>query len=105
MLAALIKRYDKIISFQERGATSNDCINTMYQFIKPFLDNEMSVFEEYEAFNKFPHTYLLRSFKHARTHARTNTRIHVRSCVLAHIDTCCGILSCCGSYITFKTGT
>ena len=24
---------------------------TLYQFIKPFLDNEMSIFEEYGAFN------------------------------------------------------
>ena len=28
-----------------------DCINTIYQFIKPFLDNKMSIFEEYEPFN------------------------------------------------------
>ena len=46
----------KIISFQEResrrsGATLYDCINTIYQFIKPFLDNKMSIFEEYGAFN------------------------------------------------------
>ena len=26
-------------------------INTIYKFIKPFLDNEMSIFEEYGAFN------------------------------------------------------
>ena len=24
----------------------------MYQFIKPFLDNKMSIFEEYEAFEE-----------------------------------------------------
>ena len=28
-----------------------DFINTIYQFIKPFLDNKMSIFEEYAAFN------------------------------------------------------
>ena len=32
------------------GATFYDCINTIYQFIKPFLDNKMSIFEEYGAF-------------------------------------------------------
>ena len=31
------------------GATLYDCI-TIYQFIKPFLDNKMSIFEEYRAF-------------------------------------------------------
>ena len=29
------------------GATFYDCINTIYQFIKPFLDNKISIFEEY----------------------------------------------------------
>ena len=28
-----------------------DCTNTKHQFIKPFLENEMFIFEEYEAFN------------------------------------------------------
>ena len=32
------------------GATFYDCINTIYQFIKPFLDDKMSIFEEYGAF-------------------------------------------------------
>ena len=32
------------------GATFYDCINTMYQFIKTFLDNKMSIFEGYGAF-------------------------------------------------------
>ena len=32
------------------GATFSDYINTIYQFIKPFLDNKRSVFEEYGAF-------------------------------------------------------
>ena len=31
-------------------ATFYNCINTIYQFIKPFLDNRMSLFEEYGAF-------------------------------------------------------
>ena len=30
--------------------TVNDCINNIHQFIKPFLDNKMSIFEEYGAF-------------------------------------------------------
>ena len=32
------------------GATFYDCINTVYQFIKPFFDNKMSIFEGYGAF-------------------------------------------------------
>ena len=32
------------------GATFYDCINTIYQFIKSFLDNKMSILEEYGAF-------------------------------------------------------
>ena len=30
-----------------------DRINTRYQFIKSFLDNKMSIFEEYEAFKPY----------------------------------------------------
>ena len=33
------------------GATFYDRINTIYQFIKSFLDDRMSIFEEYGAFN------------------------------------------------------
>ena len=69
MLAILIQRYDKksfhfFIQFKNErrneilqavSCTFNDCINTIYQFIKPFLDNKMSFFffffEEYGAFN------------------------------------------------------
>ena len=62
MFAILIQRYDKKKSFhfknerlteilQMSDATFYDCVNTIYQFIKPFLDNKMSVFEEYGAFN------------------------------------------------------
>ena len=32
-------------------ATFYDRMNTIYQFIKPFLDNNMSSFEEYGGFN------------------------------------------------------
>ena len=65
MLATLIQIYDKknIISFQERESNRSftgcqdarfyDCINTiyMYQFIRPFLNDKISIFEEYGAFN------------------------------------------------------
>ena len=54
MLAILIQRYDKnhFISrmrdllkfYRMSGATFYKCINTIYQFIKPFLDNKMSIF-------------------------------------------------------------
>ena len=61
MLATLILRYDKKNHFISRtrdllkfyrlsGATIYDRINIIYQFIKPFLDNKMSIFEEYGAF-------------------------------------------------------
>ena len=45
---------DKLKFYRLSGATFYDCINTiiyMYQFIKPFLDNKMSIFEEYRAFS------------------------------------------------------
>ena len=61
MLATLIQRYDKnhIISrtrdslkfYRLSDATFYDC-NTIYQFIKPFLDNKMSIFEEYGVFKQ-----------------------------------------------------
>ena len=64
MLATIIQRYDKksfhflsksrtrdLLKFYRlSGATFYDCINTIYQFITPFLDNKMSIFEEYGAF-------------------------------------------------------
>ena len=59
MLATSTERYDtKIISFQERETdwtftscpVPHDCINTIYQFIKPFLDNKLSIFEDYGVF-------------------------------------------------------
>ena len=50
----------KIILFQERetnwkfyrllGATFYDWFNTIYQFIIPFWDNKMSIFESYGVF-------------------------------------------------------
>ena len=33
------------------GVTFYDCIDTIYQFIKLFLDDKMSIFDEYGAFN------------------------------------------------------
>ena len=36
------------------GATFYDCIITIDQFIKPVLDNKMSIFEVYVALNNFP---------------------------------------------------
>ena len=68
MLPTLIQRYDKkkkkiILLFhfdivQNRETNWNftdyqDCINATYQFNKPFLDNKMSTFEEYGAFNAY----------------------------------------------------
>ena len=62
MLAALIQRYDKKSFYfkNERlneinklsDATFYDCINTIYQFIKPFLDNKMYIFGEYATFKR-----------------------------------------------------
>ena len=49
MLATLIQRYDKksfhfknekLKFYRLSGATLNDFVNTIYQFMKPFLDNE-----------------------------------------------------------------
>ena len=60
MLATLIQRYDKKSFYFKNEILTEilqavkchiyDCINTIYQFIKPFLDNKMSNFEEYGAF-------------------------------------------------------
>ena len=58
MLVTLIRRYDKnhLISRTEvlQAARCHILyfINTIYQFIKPFLDNKMSIFEEYGAFKE-----------------------------------------------------
>ena len=41
------RRRDKLKFYGLSGATFYDCINTIYQFINPFLDNKMSIFEEY----------------------------------------------------------
>ena len=61
MLATLIQRYDKkLFHFKYERLTEilqavrchiYGCINTMHQFIKSFLDNKMSIFEGYGAFN------------------------------------------------------
>ena len=57
MLATLIQRYDKkSFHFTNEALTEIllgvmchifNCIYTIYVFIKPFLDNKMSIFEEY----------------------------------------------------------
>ena len=64
-MPALIQRYDKnhfisrmrdLLKFYKQiGATFYDCFNTIYQFVKPFLDNKMSIFEEYGAFKRRIH--------------------------------------------------
>ena len=64
MLATLIQSYikkkknhfisrmrDKLKFYRLSSATFYDCITVIYQFIKSFLDNKMSIFEEYGAFN------------------------------------------------------
>ena len=38
---------------QAASATLYDCINTIYQFIKPFLDNKMSFFINMEPLNTY----------------------------------------------------
>ena len=43
---------DKLKFYRLSDATFYDRVNTTYQFIKPFLDNKMSIFEEYGAFNE-----------------------------------------------------
>ena len=61
MLPILIQRYVKnhfiLIRFKNEKLTENFTgfqvphFMIIYQFIKPFLDNKMSIFEEYGAFN------------------------------------------------------
>ena len=41
------------------GATFYDCINAIYQFIKSLLDNKMSIFNEYGAFNTQQNTSMM----------------------------------------------
>ena len=43
---------ERLKFYRLSGATFCDCINTIYQFIKPFLDIKISIFEEYGAFKK-----------------------------------------------------
>ena len=69
MLATLIQRYDKksfhfknkrLMKFYRlSSATFYDCIKTIYQFIKPFLENKMSKFEEYGAFKTIQNVKLI----------------------------------------------
>ena len=46
------KTSDELKFYMLSGATFYDCINTKYQFIKPFLDNNMPIFEECGAFKQ-----------------------------------------------------
>ena len=52
MLATLIQRYDtKSFHFKNERLNENlQTVNIIYQFIKPFLDNNMSIFKEYGDF-------------------------------------------------------
>ena len=45
------KQRDSLKFYRLSDATFYDRINTIYQFIKPFLDKKMSIFKEYGAFN------------------------------------------------------
>ena len=51
--STLYRRVSVMLKFYRlSGATFYDCINTIYQFIKPYLDNETSILEEYGACNE-----------------------------------------------------
>ena len=54
---------DQLKFYRLSDATFYDCINTMYHFIKPFLDNKMSIFEEYGAFNIFSLLFTFKIYK------------------------------------------
>ena len=68
-MATLIQRYDKeSFHFKNERLTEfyrlsdaafYDCIITTYKFIKPFLDNKISIFEEYRAFKQTHLDYAL----------------------------------------------
>ena len=56
MLPTLIQRYDKIIScliqFENEGLTEIlQTVRCIYQFVKPFLNKKMSIFDGYGALN------------------------------------------------------
>ena len=69
-LATLIQRYDKksfhfknerLTEFSKLpGATFYDCINTTYRIVKSFLDNKMSIFEEFRDFKYSKNVYKTR---------------------------------------------
>ena len=61
------------------GATFYDCINTIDQFIKPFLDNKMSIFEDYGAFNLDPDL--------TRIYSGTATNNHLSTIDISPTDT------------------
>ena len=46
-----IRKKNHFKFYRLSDVTFYDCINTIYQFTKPFLDNKMPIFEEYGAFN------------------------------------------------------
>ena len=50
MIQSKNERLNEIL--QAVRSTFYDCMNTLSQSIKPFLDNKMSIFEEYGALNK-----------------------------------------------------
>ena len=52
------KTRDKLKFYRLSDATFCDRIDTIYQFIKPFLDNKMSVIEEYWAFKTWPFKHI-----------------------------------------------
>ena len=42
---------DYLKFYRLSDVTFYDCVNTIYQFLKPYLDNKMSTSEEYRAVN------------------------------------------------------
>ena len=46
----ILRTRDYLKFYRLSGAKFYDCISTIYQFTKPFLDNKMSIFEEYGTF-------------------------------------------------------
>ena len=85
MLATLIQRYDKE-SFHFKNerlkeihrlsdATFYDCIIIRYQFIKRVLDDKMSTYEEYGAFNTRIRTKNMTKYKQPLVSSRKTSKI------------------------------
>ena len=85
ILATLIQRYDNKIDFISRtrdelkfyrlsGAIISDCINTTYQFIKPLLDNKLSIFEDYGDFKLLMLSITRSGTKYINDKTETNIR-------------------------------